>query len=99
MAPGSALQSGELQHDYVGPGDPALLAPPRTVRVAFDDGSFVLRSPEPLRPYARCVGEWIERWARETPDAPAFAERLPGGDGWRRLTWRQTRELIGRIGQ
>jgi feruloyl-CoA synthase len=68
------------------------------VRVAFDDGSFVLRSPEPLRPYARCIGEWLEHWARETPDAPAFAERTHEG-GWRRLTWLQTRQQVGRIAQ
>jgi feruloyl-CoA synthase len=78
--------------------DPTLLAPPRTVRVGFDDGSFVLRSPEPLKPYARCIGEWLERWAAETPDAPALAERLANGE-WRRLNWRQTRELVGRIAQ
>ena len=60
--------------------DAQMLAPPRTVRVAFDDGSFVLRSPEPLQPYARCIGEWLEHWARATPDAPAFAERTP--EGW-----------------
>jgi feruloyl-CoA synthase len=58
--------------------DPAL-------RIGFDDGSFVLRSPEPLKPYARCIGEWLERWAAETPDAAAFAERDADG-GWRRLT-------------
>jgi len=78
--------------------DPQQLAPPRTVRVGFDDGSFVLRSPEPLKPYARCTGEWLEHWARETPDAPAFAERLPDG-GWRRLSWGQTRAAVGRIAQ
>jgi len=78
--------------------DPRLLAPPRVVRVGFDDGSFVLRSPEPLKPYARRTGEWLERWAAETPDAPAFAERTPDGD-WRRLSWRQTRAQVGRIAQ
>ncbi len=78
--------------------DPTMLAPPRTVRVGFDDGSFVLRSPEPLRPCARCVGEWLERWAAETPDAPAFAERTPDG-GWCRLTWAETRAQVGRIAQ
>ena len=78
--------------------DPRQLAPPRTVRVGFDDGSFVLRSPEPLKPYARCTGEWLEHWARETPDAPAFAERTPDG-GWRRLNWGQTRAAVGRIAQ
>ena len=78
--------------------DPRLLAPPRVVRVGFDDGSFVLRSPEPLKPYARRTGEWLERWAAETPDAPAFAERTADG-GWRRLSWSQTRTQVGRIAQ
>ena len=77
---------------------PEQLAPARAVRITLDDGSFVLRSPEPLMPYARCVGEWLERWARETPDAPAFAERAPDG-GWRRLSWAQTRAQVGRIAQ
>jgi feruloyl-CoA synthase len=78
--------------------DARFLAPPRSVRIGFDDGSFVVRSPEPLRPYARCTGEWLERWATDTPEAPAFAERLPGGE-WRRLTWKQTREQVGRVAQ
>ena len=78
--------------------DPHWLAPRRAVRIGFDDGSFVLRSPEPLRPYARCIGEWLERWAAETPAAPAFAERAPDGD-WRRLSWAQTRAAVGRIAQ
>jgi feruloyl-CoA synthase len=78
--------------------DASQLAPPRAVRVMLDDGTFVLRSPEPLRPYARCVGEWLEHWATETPDAPAFAERRADGE-WRRLSWGQTRSLVGRIAQ
>jgi feruloyl-CoA synthase len=78
--------------------DAPSLAPPRTTRVTFDDGSFVLRSPEPLQPYARCVGDWLEHWARATPQAPAFAERAADGS-WRRLSWRQTREQVGRIAQ
>jgi feruloyl-CoA synthase len=78
--------------------DARQLAPPRVVRVGFDDGSFVLRSPEPLQPYARCTGEWLQRWAAETPDAPAFAERNAEG-GWRRLNWGQTRDQVGRIAQ
>jgi len=78
--------------------DPQQLAPPRAVRIALDDGSFVLRSPEPLKPYARCIGEWLDRWAAETPDAPAFSERHADGS-WRRLSWRETREQVGRIAQ
>ncbi len=78
--------------------DPDWLAPPRAVRIGFDDGSFVLRSPEPLRPYARCIGEWLERWSAEAPDAPAFAERAADGS-WRRLSWAHTRAAVGRIAQ
>jgi feruloyl-CoA synthase len=77
---------------------PDWMAPPRVVRVGFDDGSFVLRSPEPLEPYARCTGEWLERWAARTPDAAAFAERSPEGE-WRRLSWGQARAAVGRIAQ
>jgi feruloyl-CoA synthase len=78
--------------------DPQNLAPPRVARIPFDDGSFVLRSPEPLKPYARCVGEWIERWAAETPDALAVAERDAQGE-WRRLTWRELRRAVGAVAQ
>lgn len=78
--------------------DPTLLAQPRAVRVGLDDGSFVLRSPEPLQPYARCIGEWLDRWAAETPAALAFAERTRDGD-WRRLSWGETRALVGRVAQ
>eukprot|EP01031_Cornospumella_fuschlensis_P002887 gene2887-3609_t len=62
-------------------------------------GAFVLRSPEVLQPYARCVGEWIERWSVETPSALAVAERDATGEGWRRLTWRELREQVGRLAQ
>ncbi|PAK14507.1 feruloyl-CoA synthase [Burkholderia ubonensis] len=74
------------------------LAPPRTVKVDRGDGTFILRSPEPLKPYARCIGEWVERWAAETPDAIAFAERDPDGQ-WRRVSYRELRRLVGAIGQ
>jgi len=78
--------------------DPDLLAPPRTVRIDFDDGSFVLRSPDPLQRYARCIGDWLEQWAAQTPDAPAFGERGTDGE-WQMLTWSQTRQRVGSIAQ
>jgi feruloyl-CoA synthase len=78
--------------------DPEMLAPPRVQRQPLPDGGFVLRSPEPLQPYARCVGEWLERWAAETPDALALAER-DGEGGWRRLTWRELRVRVGAVAQ
>jgi len=78
--------------------DPRQLATPRVARIGFDDGSFVLRSPEPLKPYARCIGEWIERWAAETPEVLAVAERDATGE-WRRLNWRELRRAVGALAQ
>ena len=74
--------------------DPTMLAPPRTVQVRFDGGAYVLRSPEPLRPYARCIGEWLQHWAVATPATVALAERDASG-GWRKLTYAQLREAVG----
>jgi feruloyl-CoA synthase len=78
--------------------DELQLAPARVVREKIDEGGFILRSPEPLGPYARCVGEWLDRWAAETPDAPAFSERGSDG-GWRTIGWRELRRVVGRIAQ
>ncbi|MFN3295080.1 feruloyl-CoA synthase [Caldimonas sp.] len=78
--------------------DPSVVAPPRVVRRDLPGGGFVLRSPEPLQPHARCVGEWLEHWAVATPEALALAER--GADGqWRRLSYAQVRQAVGAIGQ
>jgi len=73
------------------------IAPPRTERVDLGGGAFLLRSPEALQPHARCVGEWLERWARETPEAIALAERE--GEGWRRLDYRGLRAQVGAVAQ
>ncbi|HEU0200896.1 MAG TPA: feruloyl-CoA synthase [Burkholderiaceae bacterium] len=81
--------------------DPAMLAPPCVERIDTGNGTFVLRSTEPLGPYARCVGEWLEHWAANTPDALCLAERsdtTPNAD-WRRMTYRQVRHAVGAIAQ
>ncbi len=81
--------------------DPAFLTPPATVRENRADGSFVLRSPHALPTPVRCIGQWLEDWARRTPDSVAFAERVSAGaaDDWRELTWAQTRAQVGRVAQ
>lgn len=78
--------------------DPARVAPPLTQRIDLGGGAFLLRSPEPLQPHARCIGEWLERWARETPAAVALMERAPDG-GWRQLTYAALRRAVGSVGQ
>jgi feruloyl-CoA synthase len=78
--------------------DPRLLARPATTRTDLPGGGFVLRSPEPLAPFARCVGEWLERWARETPAQLAFAER-DGAGAWRSLSYAGLRRQVGAVAQ
>jgi feruloyl-CoA synthase len=72
------------------------MAPPRVDAERRPDGVIVLRSPEPLAPYSRAVGEWLVRWAVQTPDRCFLAER--SGEGWRRLTYADTLDRVRRIG-
>jgi len=78
--------------------DPDWMAPPAAQLQRREDGTLLLSSPEALQPYARCIGEWLEHWARETPHALAVAERRADG-GWRELSWQALREQVGRIAQ
>ncbi|NUR13088.1 MAG: AMP-binding protein, partial [Bradyrhizobium sp.] len=71
-------------------GDVAsLFATPRTVAEHRADGSIVLRSPDPLRDGARCIGDWLEQWARQTPDAIFLAERGNVETTWTTVTYAQ----------
>src|SRR5262245_33750826 len=80
------------------PSRPALRFLPARVTVQpGPEGTLYLRSPEPLRPYVRAVGDWLVRWAGEAPDRPFLAERA--GEGWGRVTYREALAAARRIGQ
>ena len=78
--------------------DEQALAPPRVAMESRPGGSFVLRNPEPLQPFARCIGDWLEHWAATKPDGVFLGERDAEGQ-WRKVTYRQARERVGRIAQ
>jgi len=61
------------------------------------DGATVLRSPQALRAYERCAGEWLVKWAQQSPERVFLAERR--GEGWRRITYAQALDAARRIGQ
>jgi feruloyl-CoA synthase len=61
------------------------------------DGCMVLRSPQPLGAYPRCVGEWLVQWARQAPERVFLAERQ--GDAWRKVTYAHALDAARRIGQ
>ena len=76
------------------------LAPPSVERLNAQDGSFVLRSTVKLGRQARCVGKWLERWARATPNAPFLSQRYADGrPGWQTVTYGMARERVGRLAQ
>ena len=65
----------------------------------LDGGGFVLRSPQPLAPYARCIGDWLERWAAEAPSRVFLAERSTAADDWRLVTYAVARDAVRALGQ
>src|SRR5581483_1595581 len=77
--------------------DPArLFAPPAVELERRADGTALLRSPQPLKPYARCVGEYLVHWAGTAPDRHFLMERGAGGT-WNGVTYRQTLDQARRI--
>lgn len=78
--------------------DPSMLARPAVELVDHPDGSFVIRSTLPRPDTVRCIGDWLERWARDRPHAVFLAERAPD-DSWRRLSYGEVRRQVGRIAQ
>jgi feruloyl-CoA synthase len=80
--------------------DPRMLAPRQVERHELGGGAFELRSSERLQPYVRCIGEWLEHWARHAPADLAFAEPDTTRPGtWRELTWGELRRVTGAVAQ
>jgi feruloyl-CoA synthase len=77
--------------------DPAtMFAPPAVEVVRRSDGASLLRSGHPLQNHARCMGEYLERWAREAFGRPFLMERATGGE-FRGLTYGETLEEVYRV--
>jgi feruloyl-CoA synthase len=62
------------------------------------DGTMLLRSPQTLGPYPRCVTEWLVQWAERAPQRVFLAERGVSGS-WQKLTYLETYGAVRRIGQ
>jgi len=75
---------------------PLKMLPPKPTLECRADGTILLGCGEPLRAYARSMGDFLERWATERPSAIYLAQRAD--DGWRTLTWSEVRKQVRRIG-
>ena len=73
------------------------LAPAKVELEKRPDGSMLLRSPQKLGSYARCVTEWLVKWSDSAPDHVFLAERK--AEGWRKMSYRETYGAVRRIGQ
>jgi feruloyl-CoA synthase len=60
------------------------------------DGRILLRSAHALGPVANTTGDWLHRWAEQTPDAVFLAER--SGAGWRELDYRSALQMVQALG-
>lgn len=64
------------------------------------DGSYLMRSVEPLADYDHRIGDWLDRWAREAPDRAFIIEQTKNEqtkneqtkNGERTIRYRQARE-------
>jgi feruloyl-CoA synthase len=73
-------------------------APAEVEREKRADGTLVLRSPQKLGPYARCVTEWLVQWSDRAPERVFLAERQASG-AWKKTTYREAYGEVRRIGQ
>lgn len=71
-----------------------IYAPPSVQQEVREDGTQWLRSGIPFdENYARCVGDWLEHWAKLTPDQLFLAQRDTSGE-WQKLSYSQVRERV-----
>ena len=73
-----------------------MFATPRVEARFFPNGEIRLAARIPASPRARTILDWLERWARETPDSPFITEAGRGGDR-RVLSYGQAWHDAGRI--
>jgi feruloyl-CoA synthase len=78
---------------------PLRFAPAEVIIEPRADGTTLVRSPQPLRPTVRAIGEWLGHWAQAAPDRVFLAERSGEGDGWRTVRYRDALDATRRVGQ
>jgi feruloyl-CoA synthase len=75
-----------------------LFAAPDIVAERRADGSVLLRSMTPLREAARCVGDWLEDWARQTPERIFLGERASVDAPWTTIPYGDTLRQVRSAG-
>jgi feruloyl-CoA synthase len=62
------------------------------------DGSIILKSTTPLRESARCIGDWLEHWARQAPERVFLADRASADAPWVTVTYKDALKQVRSAG-
>src|SRR6266566_1234311 len=65
----------------------ALFAKPAISADRRADGSIIVKSTVALKESARCVGDWLEYWARETPERIFLGDRNTADAPWSTVSY------------
>ena len=71
-----------------------LFATPAIVADRRADGSILVKSTVPLQPGARCIGDWLEHWARQAPDRIFVADRASADAPWTTVTYKDALQQV-----
>ena len=72
----------------------SLFATPRIVADRRADGSILVRSTVSLQPAARCIGDWLEHWARQAPERVFLADRGSADAPWTTVTYKDALQQV-----
>ena len=76
----------------------ALFATPDIVAERRADGSIWLKSMTPLQSAARCIGDWLEHWARRSPERIFLGERSSVDAPWTTVTYKDALRQVRSAG-
>src|SRR6476646_6156610 len=71
-----------------------LFATPAIIADRRGDGSIIVKSTTPLRESARCIGDWLEHWARQAPERIFLADRASADAPWSTVTYRDALQQV-----
>jgi feruloyl-CoA synthase len=75
-----------------------LFAAPAIAAERRADGSILLKSTTSLQPAARCVGDWLEHWARQIPERIFLGERSSAHAPWTTITYKEALRQVRSVG-
>ena len=81
-------EADDVRRRYRRDNSETLFATPEIVADRRADGSIWLKSTDAAAAGARCVGDWLEHWARQTPERIFLGERSDAEAPWTTVTYK-----------